>query len=101
MYMSEHCERRVLRRLRRIVSADEVQGAVAGVIPQIGETWVLVKRLPRSVYIPCDTHDKGVNGDVVWAVVKKRNERDHGAIVTVMLRRSGQVPKTDYVITHV
>lgn len=98
MNITTHCERRVLSRLSKLVSVEEVQHKVAQLCPKVGETWVLVKRLRSPVYIPCSTDDGAVNGDTVWAVVKRRNKLDEGAIVTVLVRRWGQAMKADYVV---
>jgi hypothetical protein len=98
VHITTHCERRVLSRLSDIVTAEEVQHKVAQLCPKVGETWVLVKRLKSPVYIPCGTDDGAVNGDTVWAVVKRQNEYDDGAVVTVLVRRWGQTMKADYVV---
>jgi hypothetical protein len=98
MDVTGHCEGRVLSRLSDIVTLNEVRAKVAQVKPKVGETWVLIKRLSAPVYIPCGTYDGAVNGDTVWAVVKRRNKLDEGAVVTVMIRRWGQSIKADYVI---
>jgi hypothetical protein len=58
-----------------------------GLRPEVGETWVLVKKLTGHKSIPADTPDDVVNGDTVWAVVKRKHEGDAGAVVTVLLRR--------------
>ena len=98
MRITTHCERRVLSRLSGVVSVEEVQRKVAQLCPRVGETWVLVKRLKNPVYIPCGTDDGGVNGDTVWAVVKRYDKKDDGAIVTVLVRRWGQTMKADHVV---
>jgi hypothetical protein len=96
--ITTHCERRVLSRLSSVVSVEEVQRKVAQLCPKVGETWILVKRLKSPVYIPCSTDDGAVNGDTVWAVVKRRDKKDDGAIVTVLVRRWGQGMKADHVV---
>jgi len=99
MFVTAHCETRVLRRLCDIVTLDEIRVAVAQVgAPKVGETWVFVKRLPGHVFIPCSTQDGAVNGDTVWAVIKRRDMRDDGAVVTIMVRRWGQSVKADHVV---
>lgn len=98
MRITLHCERRVLSRLSKIVSVEEVQRKVAQLCPKVGETWILVKRLKSPVYIPCNTYDGAVNGDTVWAVAKKHDKNDDGAIVTVLVRRWGQSMKADHVV---
>lgn len=97
MNITTHCERRVLSRLSSVVSVEEVQRKVAQLCPKVGETWILVKRLKNPVYIPCNTYDSAVNGDTVWAVVKRRDKNDDGAVVTVLVRRWGQSMKADHV----
>lgn len=93
MRITEHCDSR-LSRLGDIVTLKEVSASVAQFSPKVGETWVLVKRLKRSVYIVCNTTDGGVNGDTVWAVVKRRPQESEGVVVTIMLRRWEQgVPR--------
>jgi len=96
--ITTHCERRVLSRLSELVSVEEVQRKVAQLCPNVGETWVLVKRLRSPVYIPCCTDDGAVNGDTVWAVVKRHDKNDDGAVVTVLVRRWGQTMKADHVV---
>jgi len=98
MFVTPHCKERVVRRLQGIVSLAEVRTAVSKLNPQVGETWVLVKRLPAHKVVTCNTPDGVVNGDLVWAVVKCRHEADAGKVVTVMLRRSGQKVKADHVV---
>lgn len=98
MHITTHCERRVLSRLSKVVSVEEVQRKVTQLCPKVGETWVLVKRLKSPVYIPCSTDDGAVNGDTVWAVVKRQDKNDDGAIVTVLVRRWGQTMKADHVV---
>ncbi len=89
MNMTSHCKSRVETRLQGIVTVREVQECTAQVHPDIGETWVLVKRLPRHKSIS-DAPNKWVNGDTVWAVVRRKHESDAGAVVTVLLRRWAQ-----------
>ncbi len=89
MLITEHCKSR-LQRLQGIVSLREVKECTKGMRPQVGETWVLVKRLPEHKSIAANTPDKWVNGDTIWAVVKRRRESDAGAVVTVLLRRWAQ-----------
>jgi hypothetical protein len=86
MNITDHCKSRVERRLQGIVTVREVQECTAAVQPKVGETWVLIKRLTGHKSIS-DTAGKWVNGDTVWAVVKRKHERDTGAVVTVLLRR--------------
>ena len=94
MRITSHCERRLLSRLGNIVTLEEVRASVAQFNPSVGETWVLVKRLEHSTAIECNTADDYVNGDTVWAVVKKRDRSDSGVVATVMLRRWEQgVPR--------
>ncbi len=89
MFITEHCMSR-LQRLQGIVTLREVKECTKGMRPKIGETWVLVKRLSEHRSIPANTHEKWVNGDTVWAIVKRRRESDVGAVVTVLLRRWAQ-----------
>ena len=89
MNMNDHCKSRVESRLQGIVTVLEIQKCTAKVHPKVGETWVLVKRLPRQKSIS-HAPNKWVNGDTVWAVVKRRHESDVGAVVTVLLRRWAQ-----------
>ncbi len=87
MNITSHCKSRVESRLQGIVTVHEVQECTAQVHPEVGETWVLVKRLSAHKSIAANTPDKVVNGDTVWAVVKRKHEGDAGAVVTVLLRR--------------
>ncbi len=87
MNITDHCKSRIVRRLQGIVTVHEVEKCTEGMCPEIGETWVLVKRLIGHKSIPADQPNKVVNGDTVWAVVKRRHEGDAGAVVTVLLRR--------------
>ena len=98
MFVTRHCEDRVRTRLAGVVSLGEVCACVEGLSPKVGETWVLVKKLQHSVYIPCNTADGAVNGDTVWAVVKLRPGEREPALVTVLVRRWGQRIKADHVI---
>ncbi len=95
MFITEHCMSR-LQRLQGIVTLREVKECTARVHPQVGETWVLVKRLSAHKSIPANTHEKWVNGDTVWAVVKRRHEGDAGAVVTILLRRWAQGVNGDH-----
>ncbi len=97
MLITDHCMSR-LDRLQGIVTLSEIQRCVRGVHPQVGETWVLVKRLTEQRSIPANTPDKWVNGDTIWAVVKRRHESDAGAVVTVLLRRWAQGVNGDHKI---
>lgn len=87
MDITSHCKSRVESRLQGIVTVQEVQECTAQVHPKVGETWVLVKRLTEHKSIPTNTPNKWVNGDTVWAVVKRKHEGDAGVVVTVLLRR--------------
>ncbi len=87
MNITSHCKSRIVRRLQGIVTVPEVEECTEGMSPEIGETWVLVKRLTGHKSIRTDKPNEVVNGDTVWAVVKRRNETDVGAVVTVLLRR--------------
>ncbi len=89
MLITEHCMSR-FQRLQGIVTLREVQQCTKGLRPEVGETWVLVKRLTEHRSIATDTPDRWVNGDTVWAVVKRRRESDVGAVVTILLRRWAQ-----------
>ncbi len=82
--------------MSRLVSLQEVESKVNRLNPRIGETWVFIKRLEQSVHIPCNTQDGAVNGDTIWAVIKRRSETDHGAVVTIMVRRWEQKVTADY-----
>ncbi len=84
MLITSHCKSRIESRLQEIVTVREVQECTEGMRPEVGETWVLVKRLTEHKSIHAETV---VNGDTVWAVVKRKHERDAGAVVTVLLRR--------------
>lgn len=96
MFITSHCKSRLLQRLSRIVSLQEVESKVNRLSPRVGETWVLVKRLNNPVFIECNTKDGAVNGDTVWAVIKRRDNSDNGAVVTIMIRRWGQSVTADY-----
>ncbi len=96
MFITPHCKNRLLQRLSAIVSLSEVEDKVNRLNPRVGETWVFIKRLEKSVYIECSTQDGAVNGDTIWAVIKRRNETDHGAVVTIMVRRWEQKVKADF-----
>jgi hypothetical protein len=87
MLITDHCKSRIESRLQGIVTVREVQECTEGMQPEIGETWVLVKKLTEHKSIAANTPDKWVNGDTVWAVVKRRHEHDVGAVVTILLRR--------------
>ncbi len=87
MIITSHCKSRVESRLQGIVTVQEIQECLSQVHPQVGETWVLVKRLSEHKSIPADAPGKWVNGDTVWAVVKRKHDGDAGAVVTVLLRR--------------
>lgn len=97
MHITEHCKDRV-ERLHGIVTVEEVQECTARIRPQVGETWVLVKRLSEHRSIAADTPDKWVNGDTVWAVVKRQHERSASVVVTVLLRRWAHRVKGDHII---
>ncbi len=96
MLITEHCKSRVVRRLQGIVTLAEIRKCTGQVRPPIGETWVLVKRLTKHVSIPANTPDKWVNGNTIWAVIKRRRESDAGAVVTILLRRWGQRVNGDH-----
>ncbi len=96
MLITGHCKSRVERRLHGIVSLEEVQNCTRGLTPKVGETWVLVKRLAEHKSIPASTPDKWVNGDTIWAVVKRRHENAAPIVVTVLLRRWGQRVNGDH-----
>lgn len=97
MLITDHCKNR-LTRLHGIVTLREVQKCTTGLRPKVGETWVLVKRLTKHRSIAANTPDKWVNGDTVWAVVKRRRESDVGAVVTILLRRWAQGVNGDHKI---
>lgn len=97
MRITAHCKSRV-GRLRGIVTLLDVEECTAGLNPEVGETWVLVKRLSEHRSIAANTPDKWVNGDTIWAVVKRRHESDAGAVVTVLLRRWAQGVNGDHKI---
>ncbi len=99
MDITSHCKSRVESRLQGIVTLNEVLKCTGQLSCQVGETWILVKRLTSHKSISANTPDKWVNGDTVWAVVKRRHEGDVGAVVTVLLRRWGQRVNGDHVIT--
>lgn len=98
VYVTRHCEERIRGRLSTLVSMDEVMSKIEKLNPRVGQTWVLIKRLERPVYIPCNTQDGAVNGDTIWAVVRKRDKNDSGAVTTVFVRRHGQTVKADHVV---
>lgn len=88
MLITEHCKSRVEDRLQEIVTVREVYEATEGLRPEVGETWVLVKRLTGHKSIALDPlKNEWVNGDTVWAVVKRHSKSDVGRVVTILLRR--------------
>ncbi len=98
MIITDHCKSRVESRLQEIVTLREVQKCTKGLTPEVGETWVLVKRLTEHKSVLADTKVGWVNGDTVWAVVKRKHERSASVIVTVLLRRWGQKVNGDHKI---
>ncbi len=96
MLITGHCKNRVECRLQGVITLEEVQKCTTGLTPKVGETWVLVKRLAEHRTIPASTPDKWVNGDTIWAVVKRKHERSAAVVVTVLLRRWGQKVNGDH-----
>jgi hypothetical protein len=96
---SLHAIQRLTDRLGQVVTSAEVaQALLKCPEPKVGKTWVLVKKLSKSIYIPCNTADGGANGDSVWAVVSRFGPSDPGALVTVLVRRYVQKRKCDFCI---
>ncbi len=96
MIITEHCKSRVESRLHGVVSLEEVEECTRGLAPKVGETWVLVKRLTEHKSIPAGTSEGWVNGDTIWAVVKRRHKNAAPIVVTVLLRRWDQRVNGDH-----
>lgn len=97
-----HATERLTGRLSHLVTETEVDRAVARALATgragVGETHILIKRLPRTVTIVEDG-GREIIGDVIWAVVQRDHHRDPGRVKTVMLRGHWQPQRGDYVIT--
>lgn len=94
---SFHAKKRVRERLNDLTSLREIDLATRKVgNPEVGETWVKVKSLPSKVTIEADDHHQPVEGDVIYAIIRKSWDGDPGAVATVELRNSSQTVKGDY-----
>lgn len=98
MKVSVHARQQISSRLSSLISVGEVENACAGIDAKIGQTWLLLKRLPKQVSLPRHSHGGNVNGDTVWLVINRSCSSDPGAVSTVMVRRWAQPIKADHVI---
>jgi hypothetical protein len=88
MRITEHFRQRLEGGLSEIVRPNDIIKACEGLTPQVGETWVLIKRFQEEVCVyNCG---KVVNGDTLWVVIKKQHVADDPALVTILLRRWAQ-----------
>jgi len=85
-----HAKDRLNNRLRSIISVNEVATAVTTVDFALGETWVKVKSLPKSIVLG------KAHGDTVYIVVKKRKYDCN--VVTILLRESHQRINGDFLV---
>ncbi len=87
---SKHASYRLAGRMSGIVTAREILAAVYEAGPMdLGETAVVVKRLPR-VKVVRDDDGSVSEGDTVIAVYRRSSSMDAGCITTVELRGSWQ-----------
>lgn len=87
--ITRHASDRLDNRLSGLVSLAEVMAAAEGLTFEHGETWLKVKQFSRKIRLP-----GGVNGDVVYAIVKNNGYTVN--LVTVELRNGYQKVKGDY-----
>ncbi len=93
MELSTHAQERIQYRLNGIITEGEVKGAVSGRDFKKGETWLRVKKLPKTIFLP-----DGVHGDVIYVIVRRATRYDDGVIATVELREHSQKIKGEYLV---
>ena len=97
MKWSGHAQDRVVNRLRLPVNLiGQINNKIEGITFQVGETWVKVASLKKSITIG-DGRDV-IGGDTLYVIYKRKSDNDSGVVATVELRYRSQPVKGDYYI---
>ncbi len=82
VHLTDHIYERADEKFRQLVNVDEISTAVNDPTRQyrIGQTLVKVKMLDHRVSLK-----NGSSGQIIYAVVDKRDKHDQGRAVTLMI----------------